>query len=77
MPYPAQDGYGVCLELHPGATPETKPATSQAVGDVAACHGHMGRQPFQDCHQCRTVRLARGKPSEHDQKFGTGYWSIS
>jgi hypothetical protein len=76
VPDAAQNGHLVRLELHPGTAAKAEPAPGQGISDVATGNEHVSRQPFEDCHESRAVRLAGCQPSEHDQKSGTGAWSV-
>ncbi len=73
VPYAAEDGDLVLLELHPRATTIAEPAAGQSRCDVGCGHGHSGRHTLEYGDEGGTVRLSRGQPAKHAAKSVTGH----
>ena len=53
------------LELHPGATADSKPATSELVLHLCGRQRHACRHSLQDSRQCLTMGFPGREPTQH------------
>ena len=68
VPHAAEEGDLVVLELHPGTAAVAEPPPGQVVRHHLRGDRHAGGKTLQRRHQCGSVRLPRGQPTQPAQR---------